>query len=56
MAISKAVFPKTEIQLCIVHMVRNSLKFVPFQDRKMVAADLKKIYLCPSDETARSAL
>jgi putative transposase len=51
-----AVFPKTEVQLCIVHMVRNSLKFVPFKDRKAVATDLKTIYLSPSVETAESAL
>jgi len=37
-------FPQTKIQLCIVHMVRNSLKFVSWKDRKAVAADLKKIY------------
>ncbi len=47
-----AVFPKTEVQLCIVHMVRNSLKFVPFKDRKAIAADLKKIYSAPSEEMA----
>ena len=47
-----AVFPKTEVQLCIVHMVRNSLKFVPFKDRKAIAADLKKIYSAPSEEGA----
>ncbi|MDZ7660946.1 IS256 family transposase [Thiohalophilus sp.] len=38
------VYPKTKIQLCIVHMVRNSLKFVAWKQRKAVAADLKKIY------------
>ena len=47
-----AVFPKTEVQLCIVHMVRNSLKFVPFKDRKAIANDLKKIYSAPSEEVA----
>lgn len=47
-----AVFPKTEVQLCIVHMVRNSLKFVPFKDRKAIAADLRKIYTAPSEEMA----
>lgn len=47
-----AVFPKTEVQLCIVHMVRNSLKFVPFKDRKAIAADLRKIYSAPSEEMA----
>jgi transposase-like protein len=38
-----AVFPKTEVQLCIVHMVRNSVRFVPYKDRKAVSADLKNI-------------
>jgi transposase-like protein len=42
-----AVFPKTEVQLCIVHMVRNSLKFVPYKDRKAIAADLKTILKFP---------
>lgn len=51
-----AVFPKTEVQLCIVHMVRNSLRFVPFKDRKAVASDLKSIYLAPSEDAAESAL
>jgi Transposase and inactivated derivatives len=50
------IFPKTEIQLCIVHMVRNSLKFVPYKDRKAVAADLKAIYASPSEEAALAAL
>lgn len=40
----ESVFPQTEVQLCIVHMVRHSLKFVPYVDRKEVAKDLKKIY------------
>lgn len=39
-----AVFPKTKQQLCIVHQVRNSAKFVPYKDRKALCADLKKIY------------
>ena len=39
-----AVFPKTKNQLCIVHQIRNSCKFVPYKDRKAVCADLKKIY------------
>lgn len=37
-------YPDTKVQLCIVHMVRNSLRFVSWKDRKAVAADLKKIY------------
>jgi len=39
-----AVFPKTKQQLCIVHQVRNSAKFVPYKDRKAICADLKSIY------------
>lgn len=39
-----SIFPKTKNQLCIVHQVRNSCKFVPYKDRKAVCADLKKIY------------
>ena len=39
-----AVFPKTKQQLCIVHQIRNSTKFVPYKDRKAVCADLKKVY------------
>jgi transposase-like protein len=51
-----AVFPKTEVQLCMVHMVRNSVRFVPYKDRKAVTAGLKKIYLSPSAELAAAAL
>lgn len=47
------VFPDTQIQLCIVHMVRNSMKFVPYKDYKAVAADLKKIYQSVTEEEAR---
>lgn len=39
-----AVFPETEVQFCIVHMVRNSTKFVSWKDRKELCADLKNIY------------
>ena len=39
-----AVYPKTKQQLCIVHQIRNSVKFVPHKDKKKVCADLKKIY------------
>ncbi|MFU2113408.1 transposase, partial [Glaesserella parasuis] len=38
------VYPKTKIQLCIVHLVRNSLKFVSWKDYKAVTADLKQVY------------
>ena len=51
-----AVFPQTEVQLCIVHMVRNSVKYVPYKDRKPVTTDLKDIYLAPSADAAEAAL
>ncbi len=38
------VYPNTQVQLCIVHMVRYSMKFVPWKDRRKVAADLKAVY------------
>lgn len=38
------VFPKTEIQLCIIHQIRNSLKYVPYKEQKVLLADLKKVY------------
>lgn len=38
------VYPDTHIQLCIIHMVRNSLKYVSWKDYKAVTADLKKVY------------
>ena len=50
------VFPKTEVQLCIVHMVRNSVKYVPYKERKAVSADLKELYLAPSEDAALAAL
>ena len=39
-----AVYPRTKQQLCIVHQIRNSTKFVQYKDRKQICADLKKIY------------
>lgn len=49
-------FPETQIQLCIVHMVRNSVKYVPWKDYKPVTADLKRIYQSVSEEEALLAL
>ncbi len=50
------VFPKTKIQLCIVHLIRNSLRYVPYKDMKSVASDLKVIYRAISLEQAEEAL
>lgn len=49
-------FPKTQVQLCIVHMVRNSLRYVSWKERKIVATDLRAIYTAPTVESAWSAL
>jgi transposase-like protein len=40
----EAVFPTTQVQLCIVHKVRNSLRYVPWKERRAVARDLRAIY------------
>jgi putative transposase len=50
------VYPDTHIQLCIVHMVRNSMKFVPWKDYKAIAADLKAIYQATTEEKALQSL
>jgi len=50
------VYPDAQIQLCIVHMVRNSIKYVPWKDYKPVTADLKLIYQAVTEEEALLAL
>lgn len=50
------VFPKTENQLCIIHMIRNSTKFVSYKDIKPIMADLKKVYGAVNEEAALYAL
>jgi putative transposase len=51
-----AVYPRTKQQLCIVHQIRNSVKFVYYKDRKEICADLKKIYGAVNLEDAEYAL
>ncbi len=50
------VYPNTNIQLCIVHMVRNSMKLVPWKDYKAIATDLKAIYQSATEDEALLAL
>lgn len=52
----ETVFPKTENQLCVIHMIRNSTKYVSYKDIKPVMADLKKVYSAPNEEAALFAL
>jgi putative transposase len=48
----ETVFPKTEQQLCVIHQIRNSTKYVPYKDIKAVMADLKLIYGAPTQDDA----
>lgn len=52
----QTAFPKTEYQRCIVHQVRNTMKYVSDKDRKAFATDLKTIYQAPTEEKAISEL
>jgi len=52
----QAVYPKAEIQRCIVHQIRSSLRYVSWKDRKAVANDLKAIYTAPTEEDGELAL
>ena len=51
-----SVFPKTEVQLCIVHLVRNSMRYVPWKFKRAVLKDLKKVYKAATVEEAEQAL
>lgn len=52
----EAVFPKAVVQTCIVHMIRNSVRFVSYKDRRELVRDLKPIYAAASREDAEHAL
>ena len=48
----EAIFPRTEIQQCVIHQIRNSTKFVSYKDIKLLMADLKKVYAAVDEQTA----
>lgn len=52
----EALYPNTQVQLCIVHLIRNCLRYVPWKDSKAVVADLKPIYQAATLEEAEAAL
>ena len=52
----EAVFPKTDIQNCIIHQLRNSSKYISYKDIKALMADLKKVYTAVDEEAALNAL
>ena len=51
-----AVFPKAQVQACIVHLIRSSIAFVSYKDRKAVAAALKEVYRARTAEAGQAAL
>ncbi len=52
----RSVFPESSTQICVVHQIRNSCKYVIYKDKKKFTADIKKIYNAPNKEMAVSEL
>jgi transposase-like protein len=52
----ESIFPKADVQLCVVHQVRNATKYVSYKDRKEFCADMRPIYSAPTIEAAQQAL
>ena len=52
----RSIYPDTRVQLCIVHMIRNSTKFVSYKDVKKLCADLKTVYSAATETAGRDAL
>ena len=48
----EAVYPKTEIQKCVIHQIRNSTRYVSYKDIRELMADMKKVYKAPTEESA----
>jgi putative transposase len=46
------IFPKTEVQLCVIHQIRNSMKYIPWKDYRAFIKDLKAVYQAESIELA----
>ncbi len=52
----EAIFPDTWVQTCVVHMIRNTIKYVSYKDRRKILKDLKSVYTAASQEAAEAAL
>lgn len=52
----EATFPSTVFQTCVVHMIRSSMRFVPWKERKAVCADLRQVYTAQDEAEAKAAL
>ncbi len=51
-----SVFPKTQVQLCVIHQIRNSLRYVAHKHKKEFMKDLKRVYQAPTKEIAKKEL
>jgi transposase-like protein len=52
----EAIFPQTDVQLCVVHQVRNTMRYVPWKESRIVVSDMKKIYRAPTQEQSKKML
>lgn len=52
----ESIFPETDVQLCVVHQVRNTMRYVPWRESKAVIKDMKKIYKAPTQEQSQKEL
>lgn len=52
----QTIFPNTEVQLCVIHQIRNSIRYVASKDQKAFMRDLKPVYKAVSKESAELAL
>jgi transposase-like protein len=52
----EAIFPQTDVQLCVVHQVRNTMRYVPWKESRTVVLDMKKIYRAPTQEQSKKML
>jgi transposase-like protein len=52
----KAIYPQADVQVCIVHMIRHTVMFIPHKDREAFCKDLQLVYTAPTEEAGREAL
>jgi len=52
----KAIYPQSEVQVCVVHQIRHTVMFIPHKDREAFCKDLMSVYTAPSEESGREAL
>jgi transposase-like protein len=52
----KTMYPQAEVQVCVVHMIRHTVMFIPHKDREAFCKDLQRVYTAPSEEAGREAL